>query len=119
MSYTQQACGHHISLAIYSAEDGRYLYCDLCDNRSARRDAEKMEREYGIKLKEQGSELTRLRAENEALKAEIKILASGYVGSLDISIRPSTRLDYKTLRENDAAREAFNRLVNPYLKAPK
>ena len=49
-------CGHHKSLAINSAETGEFLYCDLCDCRSARNDAERME--------------TELRAELAALSAE-------------------------------------------------
>lgn len=36
-------CGHPSELAIYSAETGQLLFCDLCDCRSRRNDAEKME----------------------------------------------------------------------------
>jgi hypothetical protein len=38
-------CGHPASLAINSAETGEFLYCELCDDKSARRDAEQRERE--------------------------------------------------------------------------
>ncbi len=44
------ACGHHKSLAIISAETGKFLYCDLCDARSAQRDAEEMEAKYAAQV---------------------------------------------------------------------
>lgn len=42
---TQQAeparpCGHHPSLMLHSAETGEPLYCELCDDKSGRKDAE-------------------------------------------------------------------------------
>jgi hypothetical protein len=43
-------CGHHISLAINSSESGEFLYCDLCDARSQRNDAQQMERELSEEL---------------------------------------------------------------------
>ncbi len=49
-------CGHHASLAVVSAETGEFLYCELCDCKSARKDAEHMEES--------------LRAELAALKAQ-------------------------------------------------
>lgn len=45
-------CGHHASLAILSAETGEFLHCDLCDTRSARRDAEMMEATLRAELAE-------------------------------------------------------------------
>ena len=39
-------CGHHESLAVISAETGKFLFCELCDARSARNDAEAMEARY-------------------------------------------------------------------------
>lgn len=38
-------CGHHASMAHHSAESGELLYCEACDDKSARADAEQMERE--------------------------------------------------------------------------
>jgi hypothetical protein len=38
-------CGHHQSLSINSAETGAYLYCDLCDAKGGRADAEQQERD--------------------------------------------------------------------------
>lgn len=43
-------CGHHESLAINSAETGKFLYCELCDERSGRKDAEKMEAQYQLRI---------------------------------------------------------------------
>lgn len=48
--------------------------------------------------------------------ADLRILAEGYVGSLQMPIGPSTRLDYKTMQQSEAAQAAFNRIVGPYLK---
>ncbi len=36
-------CGHHTSLLVRSAETGEPLYCELCDDKTGRRDAEQME----------------------------------------------------------------------------
>jgi hypothetical protein len=55
-SQPAQPCSHHSSLAVYSAETGEYLCCELCDCRSARRDAEQREQELlaeGARLREQ------------------------------------------------------------------
>lgn len=54
-------CGHHHSLMLHSAETGRTLYCELCDDKSGRHDAERMEAELRI-------ERDTLRAENERLR---------------------------------------------------
>jgi hypothetical protein len=43
-------CGHHKSLLLKSAETGLPLYCDLCDARSAQRDAEEMEAKYAAQV---------------------------------------------------------------------
>lgn len=38
-------CGHHPSLMLHSAETGESLYCELCDDKSGRKDAELRETE--------------------------------------------------------------------------
>lgn len=43
-------CGHPASLMLTSAETGKPLYCELCDDKSGRRDAERMEAELRTKL---------------------------------------------------------------------
>lgn len=43
-------CGHDSSLAIISAETGDFLFCDLCNTRSERNDAVKMETELRAAL---------------------------------------------------------------------
>ena len=40
-----QPCGHPVSLVIRSAESGEALYCEACDDKSGRRDAEMREGE--------------------------------------------------------------------------
>lgn len=40
-----QPCGHPASLVIRSAESGEVLYCEACDDKSGRRDAEMREAE--------------------------------------------------------------------------
>lgn len=58
-------CGHPSELAIYSAETGQFLFCDLCDCRSRRNDAEKAEAELRASL----AQVTRERdAAREALR---------------------------------------------------
>jgi hypothetical protein len=42
----QLACGHPASLMLKSTETGEDLFCELCDCRSARNDAEAMEAKY-------------------------------------------------------------------------
>lgn len=44
-SVEAQPCGHPASLLLRSAETGEPLYCELCDDKSARRDAEQREQE--------------------------------------------------------------------------
>ena len=78
-------CGHHISLLVKSAESG-YQYCDLCECRKQRNDAEEMERTYLDKFKqaerraeERQTELAaererRVRAEVDAEWAERELL---------------------------------------------
>lgn len=52
-----QPCGHPESLLLKSAETGEPLYCEACDDKSGRRDAEQRE--------------TELLAANQALREEI------------------------------------------------
>jgi hypothetical protein len=40
-----QKCGHPLSMLVKSAETGEPLYCEACDDKSARRDAEQREAE--------------------------------------------------------------------------
>jgi hypothetical protein len=58
------ACGHPSSLLLRSAETGEALYCELCDDKSGRRDAEQCE--------------TELRAEVERLKTALKTVGDDY-----------------------------------------
>jgi hypothetical protein len=60
-------CGHPASLLLMSAETGEALYCELCDDKSGRRDAEQCE--------------TELRAEVERLKTALKTVGDDYPGS--------------------------------------
>ena len=43
------SCGHHVSLLVESVESD-YQYCDLCECRKRRNDAEEMERTHLAKL---------------------------------------------------------------------
>ena len=61
------ACGHPSSLLLRSAETGEALYCELCDDKSGRRDAVQCE--------------TELRAEVERLKTALKTVGDDYPGS--------------------------------------
>lgn len=67
----RQPCGHPISMLLRSAETGQPLYCEACDDKSARRDGEQRERELAADLR---AEVDRLRAENEALKRKCEAL---------------------------------------------
>ncbi len=60
-------CGHPASLLLRSAETGEPLYCELCDDKSGRRDAVQCE--------------TELRAEVDRLKAALKTVGDDYPGS--------------------------------------
>jgi hypothetical protein len=44
-------CGHPASLLLRSAETGEPLYCELCDDKSGRRDAEQCETELRAALR--------------------------------------------------------------------
>lgn len=61
-------CGHPASLMLKSAETGADLYCELCDEKSGRRDAESRETEMQ-------AEIERLRAEVADLHGENAVLA--------------------------------------------
>lgn len=86
-------CGHPSELAIYSAETGQLLFCDLCDCRSRRNDAEKMEAALT-------ADLAQARQERAAALAKLEqhvphILAETFNAAI---------------RERDAAREALRRI---------
>ena len=53
-------CGHHASLLVKSVESD-YQYCDLCECRKQRNDAEEMERTYRARLNKQGADAARYR----------------------------------------------------------
>jgi hypothetical protein len=46
------ACGHPASLLLRSTETGEPLYCELCDDKSGRRDAEHREVDLQARLAE-------------------------------------------------------------------
>lgn len=58
-------CGHHPSLMLHSAETGEPLYCELCDDKSGRKDAELRE--------------TELAEANRVLREELAAQPSGEV----------------------------------------
>lgn len=62
-------CGHPASLLLRSAETGEPLYCELCDDKSGRRDAETMERELRAKVADLEDTVRHLSA---ALREEIE-----------------------------------------------
>lgn len=47
---TAQPCGHPESLLLKSAETGEPLYCEACDDKSGRRDAEACETELRARV---------------------------------------------------------------------
>lgn len=55
-------CGHPASLMVHSAETGEPLYCELCDIRSQRNDAVKMETHYRERAEKAEAERDALRA---------------------------------------------------------
>lgn len=55
-------CGHPSSLMLRSAETGKALYCELCDERKRRRDAESMEEHYKARAEKAEAERDALRA---------------------------------------------------------
>lgn len=59
-----QPCGHPASLLLYSAETKEPLYCEACDDKSGRRDAEARETELTLANQV-------LRERIEALEAEV------------------------------------------------
>ena len=69
-----QPCGHPKSLVLHSAESGEPLYCEACDDKSGRRDAELRESELAaanVALRKRIAEL-----ENEAREQALQALAS-------------------------------------------
>lgn len=63
-----QPCGHPASMLLTSAESGEPLYCEACDDKSARRDAEQREQELQTELARVKAELAAL-AQASALPA--------------------------------------------------
>jgi hypothetical protein len=55
-------CGHPQSLTLKSAETGEPLYCEACDDKSGRRDAEQMEQALSAKLREADETIRHLNA---------------------------------------------------------
>lgn len=53
-----QPCGHPVSLLLKSAETGEPLYCEACDDKSARRDAETREVELLAEVRALKDQLT-------------------------------------------------------------
>lgn len=45
-----QPCGHPASLLLKSAETGEPMYCEACDDKSGRRDAEQREQDYAVEI---------------------------------------------------------------------
>lgn len=69
-----QPCGHPKSLVLHSAESGEPLYCETCDDKSGRRDAELRESELAAAnaaLRKRIAEF-----ENEAREQALQALAS-------------------------------------------
>lgn len=58
-------CGHHPSLMLKSAETGADLYCELCDAKSGRSDAEQMESAHLSAIAALQARIAELAAENE------------------------------------------------------
>lgn len=102
-----QPCGHPKSLALQSAESGEPLYCEACDDKSGRRDAELRESE--------------LAAANVALRERIAGLEAQRVPLTDEQIADAVReadLDWHhgwTLDETEANR--FTQLVRAVERA--
>lgn len=67
-----QPCGHPESLLLKSAETGEPLYCEACDDKSGRRDAEQRE--------------TELLAANQALREKIAALSKPAQDAVDATI---------------------------------
>lgn len=58
----RQACGHPVSLLVKSAETGEPLYCEACDDKSGRRDAEQRETELAEANRALSAQLEEARA---------------------------------------------------------
>jgi len=90
----QLSCGHPASLMRKSAETGEDLFCELCDCRSARSDAEAMEAKY--------------RADRDAFQALLQEGADGF-GRVLIATRDWTKRVRAALKGKptlaDASRE--------------
>jgi len=55
-------CGHPAELLLHSAETGAPLYCELCDDKSGRRDAEQREEELSAKVRQLEEQVRDLKA---------------------------------------------------------
>ena len=67
-----QPCGHPKSLVLHSAESGEPLYCETCDDKSGRRDAELRESELAAANAALRERIAELEAQRVPLtKAEI------------------------------------------------
>lgn len=63
-------CGHPASLMLHSAETGEPLYCELCDIRSQRNDAVRMEEHYKARAEKAEAERDALRERVARLNKE-------------------------------------------------
>ena len=78
-------CGHPSSLMLRSAEAGKVLYCELCDERKRRRDAESMEEHYKARAEKAEAERD---AGMVAVKAMHKLLDRDWaIVDRDITLR--------------------------------
>jgi hypothetical protein len=86
-----QPCGHPNSLLVKSAETGEPLYCEACDDKAGRRDAEARESELAAENQELRSRIAELKATQAQRPADVE----------PSNIPPRYRIDY----DNDTGME--------------
>ena len=104
------SCGHHKSLLIKSAESD-YQYCDLCECRKMRNDAEEMERAHLKRAEESEAREAKLREDAERYRRVFQEpaieweVAGGCMAGIEVvrfTTNPYSDPDYETLNKETA-----------------
>lgn len=97
----EQPCGHPESLLLKSAETGEPLYCEACDDKSGRRDAEARE--------------TELLAANRALRAELAALKQQAVQGEPVAWREHVEQRIRTWRQRTMNRSGDRLAIDDFM----
>ena len=107
-------CGHPSSLMLRSAETGKALYCELCDERKRRRDAESMEEHYKARAEKAEAERESAHAAQRHAEKELSQYMAWYAMAEHQHLHEQRRAE-KAEAERDAgmvAVKAMHKLLD-------